>query len=652
VLRTVDAKGRPGSLAGYRFSPDGRRLLVSDGGDLYVFEGTGRDVQRITQTREPEDLPEFSPDGARLAYVRNGNLYAYDFAHRREWPLTKRPSPDVLNGRLDWVYEEELASRSGKAYSWSPDGRQVAYLQTDDAPVPEVTLLDFLQPAFPGSTQRFPASGDKNPVVRLGLVSFDADGRPGPERLVPLRDAEYLLPQLAWTPDSRQVAFQTLSRKQDHLELRLLDAARAADNPAATEHLVLAETDAAWVNVIGAPLFIDQGRAFLWLSERGGPRHLYRCATSDGSCRALTDGDWSVDTLLGADERGGVAYFTAALPNPRERQLYSVALSGDHLTRLTTEAGTHEIQLAPGARAFADVRGGVLTPPRVEASLLPSRRRQTVEANATPPVLGYELGEEEWIDVPAEGTVLHARLTRPSGAREGPRRPAVVIVYGGPHAQIVRDAWSLGLTRLLVGAGYVVWSLDNRGSGGRGHAFESVLRGELGKVELTDQLAGLAVLKRLPYVDGEHIGITGGSYGGYMTLYAIAHAPEAFAAAVAVAPVTDWRRYDTIYTERYLGLPDANGAGYDRSSVVGEAAAMKTPLLLIHGTSDDNVHMAHTLRLVAELHRARIPHDLALHPGESHSYRAPTDRIARDKATLAHFDRWLKGPRAAGPAQP
>jgi len=620
---------------------------VSSGNDLYLVEN-GRAPRRLTQGDEAEAHPEFSPDGTRLAYVRSGDLYLYDLGRGQEHALTHRASADVQNGRVDGVYEEELGGRAGKAYAWSPDGGAIAYLQLDSRPVPLRALVDFLTPAAAPITQRFPTAGDPNPIARLGVIVLGRGGRVRDDVLWPLQGAEYLLPQLTWTPDSRQVVWQTLTRRQDRLEVRRLDVAQARAGAPSAEQTILAETDDAWVNAIGPPVFLRDGRTFLWLSERDGPRHLYRCTIDDGRCRALTRGEWSVDRLVGMDQARGVAYFAAGLPSPRERQLYSVTLDGETMVRLTAEAGTHEVSLAPNGGSFVDVHSTASTPPRLDVVRLPDLRRQTIDTGTPAESLARRgNGEAEWVEVKAEGgTILQARLARPARAPGAPPPPAVVLMYGGPRGQLVRDVWSTdwssGLERLLVAAGYVVWTLDNRGTSGRGHAFETPLRGELGRTELADQLAGIEALKARTDVDGRRLGACGISYGGYLALYAAAHAPDVFQAVAAGSPVTDWRCYDSIYTERYLGLLGENGAGYAKSAIVGNAASLRAPLLLFHGTLDDNVHLDHTQTLIEELRAAGRTPAVELQAGEGHTYRTAAARIARDRAILAHFDRYLK----------
>lgn len=640
-------------LSGYAWSPSGDGLLVTHKGDLYLVETRTPSVRPLTRTAEAEEFPEFSPDGRRVAFVRKGDLYVIDLASGREVRLTHRPSETVLNGRLDWVYEEELGSRSGKSYAWAPSSRAIAFLQLDEARVPTFPIVDFLPVRNEVSLQRYPKAGSPNSVVRVGVVGFGDDLVPGPERLESFEpDDVYVVPDLSWSPDSRTLAFQCLDRAQSELQLRLLPVPASAAAPLGRARSVLTEKGAAWVNVLAAPRFLGDGRRFLWLSERDGFAHLYLCEAS-GGCRAVTSGPWTVDERqtftrssgsVVVEERTGFVYFTATEKDPRERHLYRVRFDGTGRARLTREDGTHNVLVSPDGRFYADTFSDARTPPRVWLASSDGRKRFTIEENASPPILGYELGSVEWVDVTAaDGTLLHASLLKPPGFDPARRYPAIVSVYGGPHAQVVTNSWSTSspFEHLLASRGFVVFSLDNRGSAGRGHAFEAPIHRDMGRVELEDQLAGVEHLKSLPFVDPSRIGIYGWSYGGYLTLYALTRAPQVFKAGVAGAPVTDWKHYDTIYTERYMGTPDDNPEGYETSSPLARAGDLQAALLLIHGTGDDNVHLANTMAFVDALIKAGRPHSLLLHPGQMHGFRDKASRIARDRAILRHFETHL-----------
>jgi dipeptidyl-peptidase-4 len=653
---------QPLPLANAVWLADGETLLVPANDDLFTVDVRTAAVTPLVRTKQKEEYAEASPDGRRVAFVRGNDLYVVERQTGRETRLTQGGSDTLLNGRLDWVYEEELASRSGQAFVWSPDSKAIAYLQLDQARVPTFPIVDFLPVRNEVEWQRYPKAGAPNAIVRLGVVGLEKDGTPGPERLVSFEpDDVYVLPQLAWTRDSRHLAFQHLNRAQNELELRLLPVPASPREPLGAPRAVLTERSQAWVNTFGAPRFLKDGRRFLWLSERDGFAHVYLCDLA-GACRAVTHGPWMVDgrvsftgsgPALVLDERSGFLYFSATEKDPRERHLYRVRLDGTGRTRLTREDGTHRAVSSPDGRFYADTWSDVSTPPRAWVASQDGTRRFVIEANPEPEILRYERGRLEWVELEAaDGTTLYGSLLQPEDLDPARKYPVVVSVYGGPHVQTVTNAWEHVSPRdsLLASRGFLVFKLDNRGTAGRGTAFELPIRRDMGKVELQDQLAGIEYLKSLPYVDPARIGITGWSYGGYMTLYALTHAPSVFRAGVAGAPVTDWKHYDSIYTERYMGTPEDNPKGYESSSPLLTASALEADLLLIHGSSDDNVHLANTMAFVAALVKAGKPYSLQVNPRQLHGFRAREDRIARDRALLAHFERTLRpAPSAASP---
>jgi dipeptidyl-peptidase-4 len=449
------------------------------------------------------------------------------------------------------------------------------------------------------------------------------------------------------------VAFPHLNRAQDELNLRLLPVPSSPGDPLGAPRTILTERSRTWLNTFGAPRFLKDGRRFLWLSERDGFAHFYACDVA-GGCRAVTQGPWAVEGRVSfggsgpgyvLDERTGFLYFTATEKDPRERHLYRVRLDGTGRTRLTREDGTHRVVVSPDGRFYADTWSDAVTPPKVWLSSQDGTRRFVLEENADAPILGFERGTLEWAEAKAkDGTTLYASLLKPADFDPQKRYPVVVSIYGGPHGQTVTNSWgnTSPFEHLLASHGFLVWSLDNRGMAARGTAFEAAVHRDLGRVELEDQLAGIEHLKALPYVDPARIGITGGSYGGYMTLYALTHAPDVFRAGVAISSVADWKLYDSIYTERYMGTPEGNPKGYESSSTLQKASELKADLLLIHGSADDNVHLANTLSFVAALIQAGRPYSLQVHPRQAHGFRPKEDRIARDRATLAHFERTLR----------
>jgi dipeptidyl-peptidase-4 len=642
----------PLPLRGYSWSPAGDTLLVTHSGDLFLVDVRGGFVRALSKTPEEEELPAWSPDGRRVAFVRKNDLYVIEVSSGRETRLTRSGSDTVLNGRLDWVYEEELGARSGRAFAWAPDSRKIAYLQLDQARVPVFPIVDFLPLLNTVATQRYPRPGDPNAVVRIGVAGVEAS-EPAERLLSFTPDDLYVVPDFAWSQDSATLVFQQLNREQNELLLRAIAVPADPNRLLGEPKTVLTEQSPTWVNASPAPRFLKDNRRFVWLSERDGFAHIYLCELT-GGCRAVTQGPWAVDARssfasaggpLLVEERTGFVYFTATEKDARERHLYRSRLDGTGRARLTREDGNHKVALSPDGKFYVDTFSDAATPPRVTLTSADGLHRTPIEENRAPEILRYERAQVEWVDLSAkDGTVLHGSLLKPADFDPSRRYPVIVSVYGGPHAQSVQNTWGhvSAFDHLLASRGFLVFALDNRGTANRGHAFESPIFHDLGRVELEDQLVGVDYLKSLPYVDPARLGIWGWSYGGYMTLYAMTHAPGVFRAAVAGAPVTDWKLYDSIYTERYMGTPATNAKGYLTSSPLAAADALRGELLIIHGTDDDNVHVANTLSFADALIRAGLPHSLNLHPRQRHAFKAQASRIARDQAVLRHFETWLK----------
>ena len=626
-------------LAGYAWSPDGEAVLLSGGGDLFLVAVRDAHARRLTATASEEELAGFSPDGRRVSFVRDNDVWAIELATGRETRLTETGSPDRLNGKLDWVYQEELAGRRQIAYAWSPDSRWVAALSLDESRVPTHPIVDRMATHPTIAQQRYPQPGDSNPAVGLSVIEVAdrAGGRIRRERTWAGGDAEYV-PRFGWTPDASAVWLELLNRAQTRLELVREDVATGATRT------LLVDEDPAWINLHDDEHFFRDGR-LLWSSEAGGFRHLLVYG-ADGRARAITSGAWEVGSVAAVEESSGWIYFTANEAGALELQLYRVRADGSGFERLTREAGSHRVDVAPGGGYILDTRSTASDPPALRVLDGGGRVLRSVVPTRAPSLGEFRLGTVEFMDVKgAGGVALHASLLKPADFDPGRRYPVVVYVYGGPHAQVVRNGWGrqTGLFhQVLATRGILVFSIDNRGSASRGRSFERALLGRLGRTELEDQLAGVAYLKTLPYVDGNRIGIWGWSYGGFMTCYALTNAPGVFRAGAAVAPVTDWLRYDSIYTERYLKLPAGNAAGYRDSSPVNQTGALTDALLVIHGTADDNVHWDNTLAFVDALYKAGKPYDLQLYPNKNHGILGNDARRHLYSRILAHFERFLK----------
>jgi dipeptidyl-peptidase-4 len=643
-----DKAVRP-ALQGYRWLPDGRGLLLQGGGDLFVYELESRSTRRLTETAGAEEELQFSPDGRFLGFVRERDLYALELASGREIRLSTDGGENRYNAQWDWLYGEELTNPGTLAYAWSPDSRAIAYISLDETAVPRFPLVDEMsvQPAI--TLTPYPKPGDPNPVPSLRVVSVvpEPDGTRLAHDLAWPSGDSYLV-RVGWLPDGKAAWYQVLNRAQTRLQLTRLDRATGLSSP------VLVETDAAWINLHDDLRFLKDGR-FLWSSERDGNRHLFLHDAAGKPVRQLTRGPWNVTAVVGFDEAAGTVFFLGKEKGPLELHLYRVQLDGGGLRRLTEERGTHFITgMSPNARWAVDSFSSALVPPSSYLIDAAGRRTATLADNTKAPWSEYAVGTQEFLALKAQdGTTLHASLLRPDGFDPAKKYPVIVYLYGGPGPQVVSDAWGRSYTMFhsyMASRGFLVFSIDNRGTGGRGRDFERVLLKRFGKIELEDQLAGVAYLKSLPFVDGERLGIWGWSYGGYMAAFALTNTPGTFRAGAAVAPVTNWLLYDSAYTERYLKLPAENPDGYRDSSPVNQAEKLAGALLLIHGTGDDNVHAQNTLQLAEKLYGAGKPYDLQLYPNKNHGIPGNPARLHLHRRIADHFERHLRAGQQPEPA--
>jgi dipeptidyl-peptidase-4 len=605
---------------------DGKRLLVAAGGDLFVVDiGKGR-FEALTQTAEVERDPKLSPDDRYVSFRRGPDLYTIEIASKIVARLTTNGSDTLLNGQADWVYPEELDLDS--AHWWSPDSRRIAYLQFDTArePIyPQVSLLNARGVLEP---ERYPKAGDPNAEVRVGIVA--ATG--GETKWMDLGETrDFLLARVVWSPGSREILAERLNRVQNKLDLLLADVSTGLSR------LVLHEEDPQWINIKGEPKFLgsvkSQGEAnqFLWTSERSGFRHLYLYNIDGRLEKQLTSGNWEVEDVKGIDETRRRVLFTSTRSNsgdasPTERQFDAVGLDGANLQQLTKGAGTHSISLAPNSAYFADDYSSLTTPRQRTFYKSDGTEARQYRPADTPSADEFDILPTEIVPVKvSDGTLLYARMIKPAGFDAAKKYPAVITVYGGPGAQYALNRWSgLSWDQVLAHKGFVIWQLDNRGSAGRGHQFESVLYHDMGEHELSDQKEGIQYLISQGFVDPQRIGLYGWSYGGYMTLYTITHAPGLIKAAIAGAPVTNWRNYDSIYTERYMGLPQDDEKAYTRSAPVLSAEGLEgTKLLMIHNVEDDNVHFQNSIQMAEALEKAGKQFFMLVYPQKTHNVSGP-----------------------------
>jgi dipeptidyl-peptidase 4 len=609
-----DWQNRRVAESSYQWSSSGAEMLVGANGDLFLVEVQSGEAKQLTATAEAERDAKLSPDGRMVAFRRQQDLYCLDIASKKETRLTRDGSPTLLNGQLDWVYPEELELST--AYWWSPDSKRIAYLQFDISREPVFPQVDLLSAPPRLEPERYPKAGDPNADVRAGVVP--AAG--GPTQWMDLGETRgFLLARVDWLPGGQGLAVQRLNRIQNRLDLLV------ADPSTGTASLLLHEQDPYWINVTDSYRFLKDGKQFLWSSERDGFRHLYLYGMDGKLKHTVTRGEWEVTSLAGVDEASKAVYYVSTAQSPLERQLYRTGFDGKHTTRLTQTAGTHTISMSPVADYYMDSASSLTDPTQrtlhsKDGKLIATYMEADRAATGDLQILPTEIVKF----TASDGALLYARLIKPAGFAAGKKYPAVVMIYGGPHSQYVRDIWS-GATwdQALAARGFVIWQVDNRGSAGRGHGWESRIFRKLGEQELKDQKEGIRHLESMGFVDSSRIGIYGWSYGGFMTLYALCNAPSLFRAGIAGAPVTDFRNYDTIYTERYMGLPSENADGYRRSSVVQKAGDLAAKLLIVHNFGDDNVHFQNTLQMADALQRAGKQFEMMVYPQKAHGVTGP-----------------------------
>ncbi len=608
-------------IVDYQWSPDAKTLLFPLGGELYLYDlgKQGREaVRQLTHGEGFSTDAKLSPKGGFVSFVRARNLWVIDLASGTQLQLTRDGSATIGNGVAEFVADEEMDRHTG--YWWAPDDSAIAFARIDESPVPVQKRYEMYADRVEMIEQRYPAAGDANVQVKLGVV---APREGAAATWVDLgKEQDIYLARVNWR-DPQHLTFQRQSRDQKKLELI---EANLADGKQRT---LITETGKTWVPLHNSLRFLKDGR-FVWSSERSGFQHLYLASADGSQLTALTSGNWPVDELLAVDEDAGIAYFRAGMESPLRSELYAVPLAGGAPKKLSQAAGMHSAAFANNASVYVDSWSNSTTPPQIELYRANGEKIATLlDNNLADPKHPYAkyLQAQRPVEygtlTAADGkTPLHYSLIKPEGFDPANKYPVAVFVYGGPATQTVTDSWpGRGdhlFNQFLAQRGYVVFSLDNRGTPRRGRDFGGALYGVQGTVEVADQLKGVEWLKAQPWVDGSRIGVQGWSNGGYMTLMLLAKASNQYACGVAGAPVTDWGLYDTHYTERYMNLPSANPAGYTEGRVLTHVDGLTSPLLLIHGMADDNVLFTNSTSLMSALQQRGQPFELMTYPGAKH----------------------------------
>ena len=629
---------RAGGITRYSYDDTGARIVIPLAGSLYIYEFATGNVTTVAGGEARLDA-RLSPDASHVAFVRERNLWVRRLADGRETALTDTGSDSVVNGLAEFIAQEEMGRYDG--FWWSPDSTRIAFIEYDES---AVHLLERVAIGGDGATlteQRYPLAGTDNVRVRVGIANV-ANAR---TRWVELGDDQDIyVPRVTWNDDGTQLFVQRQPRGQQQLDLLGVDPGNGRSA------LLFSETSDSWINLHDDLQPLPDGR-FLWSSERTGFRHIYLYDADGRQATALTRGDWVVDAITCFDAAARQVYFTGWREDPRTAGLYRASFSGespDDPERVTQREGWHSIAAASDCSIYIDTWSAPQQPPQVSVHGRDGERLSWLIENRLDdehpyaPYLDTHVVPEAGTLAAEDGTALYYHLYRPSDFDAASSYPAIVLVYGGPRAQRVRQQWGSMTAQAYADAGYVVFMLDNRGSYRRGVEFEAGLYGLMGELETRDQLDGIRWLGELPYVDAERIGVQGWSYGGYMTLMLLARGGDLVAAGSAGAPVTDWELYDTHYTERYLLKPQDNADGYAQSSVFPYLDGMRGALQVVHGMADDNVFFTNSTKLMQALQHANQPFELMTYPGETHFIRNRASRVHADEAALRFFDRHLR----------
>jgi dipeptidyl-peptidase-4 len=637
ALRRERQREMTTGITDYEWAHTGDRVLVPFPDGLYVQDGLHAPLRKILElTDQPALDPRFSPDGQWVSYVQDAELFIIPSAGGASRQLTSGArGTGKTNGLAEYVAQEEMDRHHG--YWWSQDSQWLAFEEVDETHMPIYRIVHQGKDMVGENAQedhRYPFAGQPNAKVRLGTIPV----RGGEPRWMNLGDFEYLA-RVHWMAGGRLVA-QLLDRDQMRLDLVSFDV------QSGESRILLTERSDVWINLhhMFFPLptkKIKYPDGFIWASERSGYRHLYLYDCDGNLVRQLTEGAWVVENIGKVDARRGVVYFTGRRDSPLESHLYAVSLEGGEPRRITRDAGMHQVLLDHGFKFFVDIHDSLLQPPHATLRRLSSGGKvRDIYVNDDPRVREFKLRPPELVSFQnRDGVALHGALYRPTTRGRKPL-PAIIYVYGGPHAQMVTKSWTMTASmqvQYLRNLGYVVFVLDNRGSAYRGLAFEGAIKHDMGNLEVQDQVDGVRWLVDQGIADPARVGVYGGSYGGYMAAMCLCRAPEVFSVALAASPVTAWDGYDTCYTERYMGTPQDNPEGYEVSSVMHHVKKMRGKLMLAHGLIDENVHFRHTARLINTLIQERKPYSLLLFPDERHSPRRLEDRVFMEERFYDFF---------------
>lgn len=629
IFNNADIKNTAGEKLNYAdfvFSPDESQLLLATAvehiyrrstiEENYIFDIATKTTKRLSVNGK-QRLASFSPDGKHIAFVRGNNLFVTHLENGTEEQITRDGEMNkIINGGTDWVYEEEFALTKG--YEWSPDSRKIAFYKFDESQVKEFSMPMY-GTLYPGEyTYKYPKAGEANSIVSIHIYDLEKK-QIQPVDIGPEKD-QYIA-YIRWNKTSDQLAMYRLNRLQNKGELLMGNAANGKSK------VILTENSKKYLEVGIGPQFLEDGKTFIWLSERSGHKHLYLYSVSGSSLRQLTQGDYDVITFYGVDEKAKTFFYQSNEGAAETRTVYSAGLGGGVKKKLSEKRGTNNAQFSTGMKFYINTWTNANTPAYITLHQADGKLVKLLKDNAALKTLTEEYGftkKEFFTFKNSTGTMLQGWMMKPADFDAAKKYPVYMFVYGGPGRTTVNDEWDIANLywhQFLTQNGYIVVSVDNRGTEYRGTAFKQATYMQMGKADVDDQIDAAKYLGTLPYVDKNRIGIQGWSYGGYMSAMCLMRGSAYFKAGIAVAPVTNWRYYDSIYTERYMGLPKDNAKGYDENAPTGNAAKLEDPFLLIHGTADDNVHYQNSVELVNALVAANKQFDFFIYPDKNHSMR-------------------------------
>lgn len=622
-----------GKMDDYTFSKDESKILIktetesiyrrSTRANFYVWDKNNNTLTTV-EAAGKQRYTSFSDDATKVAFVRENNMYYKNLVNGEITQIT----PDgkfnsIINGSADWVYEEEFAI--AKAFEWSPDGNKIAFLRFDESAVKEFTMTLYNRDLYPEyETFKYPKVGEKNAIVSVHVF----DIRTGKTTKVETgNEPDMYFPRIKWTLDANKLCIFKMNRHQNELELLLADATSGRTS------VMLKEINKYYIDITDDMTFLEDGKCFIWTSERDGFNHIYMYELDGKLKRQLTKGKFDVTSFYGVDEKRKTIYYQAAAESPLERHVYSMSFKGKKKKKITPAKGTNRTQWSSNFDYFVNTHSTLNSPASYTVYENSGKEVRVIEDNATMKTTqqNYGWNNFEFFNVPIEdGEKLNGWMLKPADFDASKKYPVFMYVYGGPGSQTVNNSWG-GFNnwwfQLLAQNGYIVVSVDNRGTGARGQEFKKMTYLQLGKYETMDQISAAKYLGGQSYVDAERIGIFGWSYGGYMSSLCLFKGADVFKSAIAVAPVTNWKWYDTIYTERYMRTEKENASGYKDNSPVNFTDLMKGKYLLVHGVADDNVHFQNTAEMVNALIRSNKQFDTYFYPNRNHGIYGGTTRL-------------------------